>query len=401
MTLTELIVKKEKNKNVVREQVFTFDGSLGGPVWESSPITRFRFSKPVENDYFKEQLAANHPTAGIVFQGIPYIGTSDGFVCTVNTSIQRIPEILVDTDIFVKEYKFRDAEERKAFERFNEELGKPGSLRLLVEKDQIVLNRLREIYDLLNIVAAQERNLDCYLSGALAIRGFVTNKDADSATLTLYDGHPLGISNTSSGEIINYLEPEALYQVSPELAGFVPNWNPVKGAMRNTLESGILQSIPVPCVDYRSLWSLGGKARIVEGICPRDGSGFASAKFATDGKTIAVSHGNHPYYALDIFTQDKGKKEKIKHIDLDPQKTPSKLLIKEGSVLGLCGNEIRDFSKKEDIFKPKQGSILSLADSGLCTVFTADGKTEVYDPFRNEEIAELKGDYRFLSATPQ
>jgi hypothetical protein len=71
-SIMELIInRKDRNK------VFTFDGTLGEQVWEPEPITRFRIKKPIDNEWIKEQLAANQPTAGIIFNGVMYIGTND------------------------------------------------------------------------------------------------------------------------------------------------------------------------------------------------------------------------------------------------------------------------------------------------------------------------------------
>ncbi|MDO8661271.1 MAG: hypothetical protein Q7K43_05250 [Candidatus Woesearchaeota archaeon] len=403
MALQELIVKSIKKDNVTQEQVFTFDGSLGTQVWESTPVTRFRFSKPVENDYFKKQLAANHPTAGILFQGIPYVGTSDGFVYPAGSQNpqQRIPEILVDTEIFVQDYKFSDANERKAFEKFRQ----ADSETNFASIDETVLNRLFKINRTLVDVIHQERILDCYLEGMIAIRGFVANKDPERETLTLYDAHPLGISDTCSGKIINDIEPHVLCQVTPELGGFVPAWNP-NGVPINTIEAGIVKNKLARCVDYKSLWNLQGSRRLVQNICPRDGSGYAAAKFATNGVLSVVSHGNHPCYHFDIYRKENGMNEKVKSIELDLLRTPSKLFIREGEIFGLQGTVITNFSKREDLFIPKQGRITSIADSGLCTVQIDDKKTEVYNPFcsvvfSSKQIASLAGEYVFLSATPQ
>ncbi len=385
-----IINRQEGNK------VFTFDESLGPQVWESDPITRFRFKIPVDNDWLKKQLTANHPTAGIVFDGIPYIGTNDGLIYTPDKKIQRIPEVMVDTEVFIDEYSFVDDSERQAFEMF-----KKKGFESLDLKNKSLVQRVFEIDKTFHIIAQQEHNLERYLRGYLAIRGFVIDKNYKNESEILYDGHLLGITETNSGRTINELAPQALYQLNPSKAGFVPIGFPPIALTKATIEDGIEKHIEVFCVDYHSLWDLTGQGRFVKEICPRDGSGYAPAKFATDGETIVISHGNHPYYKLEISKKTRnGIQEKVKSIDLDPNKLPKKLLVENGMVFGDYGNTIRNFLIEEDVFSPKDGQISSIADSGLCTVEN-DGKTFVYNPFNSKKLDSLKGDYVFLSRTPQ
>ncbi len=382
--------------NGYKKKVFTFDGSLGSPVWESEPITRFRFKEPVTNGWVKIQLGANKPTSGIVFNKVPYIGTNDGFIYTPDKKIQRIPNIKVDTNFFIDEFPFENGYERNAFARYK----KSG---IDAIRNSKFLRRVLEIDKTFNTLAGQERNLDRYIMGKLAIRGFVIDKDSYSMdTEVLYDGHLLGITETDTGRTVNDLAPHALYQIDPTTGGFVPSRYPPVAATKFIIEDGIEREEKAYCVDYHSLWTLSGQGRFVEGICPRDGSGYAPAKFATDGKIIAVSHGDHPCYRLDITNQTgHGEQEKIKSIDLDSRKLPHKLLVRNGMVYGDSGNTITNYSTGKNLFVPSSGQITSISDSGLCTV--KEGiKTIIYNPFVSKKpIDSMTGSYTFLSRAPQ
>jgi hypothetical protein len=108
----ELMVNRKGNR------IFTFDGTLGEQVWQPEPITSFRFKTAPDNEWLREHLAANYPVCGVVFEGVPYVGTNDGCIYTPDRKIQRIPEIFVDPKVFFDEYHFTDEAERKAFEEF-------------------------------------------------------------------------------------------------------------------------------------------------------------------------------------------------------------------------------------------------------------------------------------------
>ena len=115
---------------------------------------------------------------------------------------------------------------------------------------------------------------------------------------------------------------------------------------------------------------------------------------------VGVSHGDHPWYALDLFRiSNEGVKERIQSIDLDPSKIPYRLLISDSMVLGDYGNCIKNFSKDKEIFQPRMGKISSILDSGLCTV-QDDNHTAIYDFLKSRVVEELKGDYVFLEAAP-
>lgn len=168
--MTELLVDGQK-------RVFSFDGSLGEQAWEPTPVTRFRFKNGKSgNDWVDERLKANYPTCGIVFEGVPHVGTSDGLICTPDKRIQRVPEIFVDPELFIDEYPFADDRERQAFRLFKS--GEDGLDKLLATKDEALIERVFAVSNIFEKVVAQERNLDVYLSerfGRLSIRGFVVN----------------------------------------------------------------------------------------------------------------------------------------------------------------------------------------------------------------------------------
>ncbi|MFC1755224.1 hypothetical protein ACFL96_17840 [Thermoproteota archaeon] len=378
-------------------KVFAFDGSFGEQIWEPKPIRRFRFKNPVENEWLQEVLSANIPTAGIVFDSIPYIGTNDGCIYTLDKMIQRVPEIFVDPELFVDEYSFLDDDERQAFKMFKAD----GPEALDFSRKDLV-RRVLDVDKIHRDVVHQEHSIDIYLRGSYSgIRGFVVDKGFNDESESLYDCHMLGITRTQTGENINELAPHAVYQLPDSRAGFVPAGSPHFPTSKIRIKDGILENIEVSCVDYRSLWNLPGQGRFVENICPRDGSGCSPGKFATDGEVVAISHGNHPFYMLDILERGKNRvHEKVKSLDLDPSKLPSKLLIRDGSVFGDYGNTIRNFSTEEDLFTPKHGEISSISDSGLCTV-EDDGDTAVYDPLSGKQLDSAKGEYVFLPRAPQ
>jgi len=400
MAFTELVVNKSDGN-----KVFLFDGKtgkLGQQVWQPEPVTRFRFKKPVENEYFKEHLATNYPTTGIVFNGVPYIGTSDGMIYTPNKKIQRIPEISVDPELFVDEYPFADEAERQLYVQSRKE-----GLRALNGKPLGIWSKMFKIGKLVDNVESQERNLALYLGegqhppSRLGIRGFVLQELRGEDTL--YDGSLVGITETLTGERVNDLIPQTLYQIDNlniTTAGFVPSGDAFDcKAYRVSIEGGIEKRTQAHCVDFRSLWDLTGRGIWVRDICPRDGSGYAPAQFATDGELVAISHGDHPCYQLDILRNKPGQNVKIRTIDLDPQKTPQKLLIRNGEVFGDYGDAIRNFSKEQDVLAIKAGAITSLSDSGLCTI--QDEKTLFFDVFRDRQFRSLEGEYVFLPRTLQ
>ena len=385
----ELIVNKSNNK------VFSFEEGLVSQVWQPEPMTRFSFLNPVDNEWLIEQLASNKPTSGIVYEGTPYIGTTDGMIYTPDKKILRIPNLHVDPALFVENYSFSDDSEREQFIEF-----KKKGFESLDLSNRGLVQRILDIDKEHQKVHAQERNIDRYLMGYLSIRGFVVNTNSDG-TQTLYDGHLLGITETNAGQVINDLPVQALCQINSSNAGMVPSGYPPIKSSRIIIEEGIEKRIDVNCVDYRSLWTLNGQSKIVDGICPRDGSGYAPAKFATDGEVIAISHGNHPWYSLDISKRTKhGDIEKIASRELDPSKTPRKIMIIDGKVVGDYGNAIRNFSEEKDIFIPQHGQITSISDYGLCAV-TDGSKTQIYNPFNSKQIDSLDGKFEFLSRTPQ
>lgn len=384
---------------VKKDKVFLFDGSLGDQVWEAEPITRFRFKNPDENnEYLKEQLNANKPTAGIVFEDNFYIGTNDGMIYSSgkNRKIQRIPEIFVDPELFIDEFPFKNDAEKRAFKKYKKE-GHDG----LDFKNRPLVDRIFKIDEILKSVKAQDSNLGEYmLNSHWGIRGFVVNKLNDFfSSPTLYDGHLLGITETITDKQINELAPQALYQITPTTAGFVPTGHPPIPRIRFVIKDGIESRVEVPCVDYRSLWNLTGQGIFVRDICPRDGSGYAPAKFATDGKTTAIAQ-----YNLDITEKIKdegtGKVSSVNRtIDLDPRKTLDKLLILDGQVIAHYGEGITNFTTGQS-FTPPIGYVSSMADSGLCTV-VHEGKTTVYNPLTAKPLDAFEGDYVFLNRAPQ
>lgn len=390
----ELLVNRNKENKIRR--VFTFGGNLGTQIWESEPITRFRFKKPIGNEYLKEQLSTNYPIAGIVFDNTPYIGTNDGGIYVGGKATQRVPEIIVDSEIFLDEYPFADDAEKQAFLRYKKE-----GLHGIDFKNEGLTDKIFEIDKLLTLITQQKNCMDPYLRGYLAIRGFAIDKSdsLNNGELQLYDGHLLGISNTITGKIINPVKPHTLYQINPYKAGFIPSGYPVIPSTRSTISNGIEEKMENRDIDHRSLWNLTGQEILVEGICPRDGSGFAPAKFATNSEITAISHGDHPWYKLDIFKKKECVQEKIRSITLNPNTLPEKLLIVDGDVFGEYGNKIRNFSKGKDIFST-QGDISSIADSGLCTVSYKE-RTAVFNPFTSRRLDSFEGDYKFLTRAPQ
>lgn len=389
----ELLVSRNKENRI--SKVFTFEDKLGDQIWESEPIKRFRF-KNMDNEYIKEQLSMNYPTTGIIFNNTPYIGTNDGLIQTPDKVIQRIPEILVDTDIFLDEYPFANDAEKQAFLEYKKK-GFDG----IDFKNERLTDRIFEIDKLFKCVIYQRDRMDPYLRGYLAIKGFAIDKpdSLNNGEPKLYDGHLLGISNTITGEIINPVKPHTLYQINPYKAGFIPSGYPVIPSTRSTISNGIEERVENRDIDHRSLWDLTGQEMLAEGICPRDGFGYAPAKFATNGEITAISHGDHPWYTLDIFKKKEGIQEKFKSIVLDPCILPQKLLIIDGEVFGDYGNRIRNFSEGEDLFSTQE-EISSIADSGLCTVNYKE-RTAVFNPFTSRRLDSFEGDYRFLTRSPQ
>lgn len=385
----ELIVNKSNNK------VFSFEEGLVSQIWQPEPITQFSFLNPVDNEWLIEQLASNKPTSGIVYEGTPYVGTTNGMIYTPDRKIMRIPKLHVDPALFVENFSFSDDSEREQFIEF-----KKRGINSLDLSNRGLVQRILDIDTEYQTVHSQERNINRYLMGYLSIRGFVVNKNSDGSQ-TIYDGHLLGITETNTGKVINDLPVHALCQINLSNAGMVPSGYPPIKLSRIIIEEGIEKRIDVNCVDYRSLWTLNGQSKIIDRICPRDGSGYAPAKFSTDGEVIAVSHGNHPWYALDISRRTKyGDVEKIASRELDPSKTPRKMIIIGGEVIGDYGNVIRNFSEEKDIFTPQHGQISSISDCGLCTVIDGS-KTQIYDPFSSKQINSLDGKFEFLSRTPQ
>ena len=389
--MTELLYNRQ------RRQVFTFaEGGLGEKVWEAEPVTRFRFKQPMKNEWIEEQIKFNRPTTGVVFKGVPYIGTSDGFICGPTDKRVRIPGLLVDPDLFIEEFPFTDAKERRAFLKYRKK-GIEGIAN--VRRD--LFERVFEIARLVHDVESQSGLIDRYLTGRLQIRGFVYTKITRNGETELYDGSLVGINNTLTGENINPLLPEALYQIAPDKAGFVPAGDPLlpMPGERIVIKDGFEKQIRMHCVDYRSLWDITGSGIWVRDICPRDGSGCSAAKFATDARVTAILHGNSSY-VLDILVREKGEDVRKASINLDSDKTPRRLFIRDGNVYGDYGNTIRDFLIDETVFSAQHGHISSVSDSGLCTVLD-NGKTSVVNPFKPSRSDNLEGDYIFLSSTPQ
>jgi len=384
----DLITPRQKDK------VFLFDGSVKDQVWEARPVKRFRFKQPI-NDLLSKRLAKNYATAGIFFQGVPYIGTNDGFIATPDGEKQRIPNIHVDSEIFLDEYSFREGE-RKLFETFQDQ-GFSS-----IPSDEGLVRRILGIQNLVMQVNSQSRNLDFYTESYLGIRGFVVDGSFNVAQQPrLYDGHLLGITETIHDSPVNPLSVLIMHQVNPERAGFVPMFN-----NKTEINNGFVTQSSAPCVDHRSLWSLDGVRRIAKDLCPRDGSGYAPAKFVTDGNVIGISHGNHPFYRLDILSRESELQKEVKSIDLDPAKTPGRLFVSDGCVIGNYGNTVRNFSEDRDIFTPPNGRITSFSDLGnLCTVLMNESKsnetTMFYDVFTRKPVSSVDGDYVFLERAPQ
>lgn len=395
----ELLINKSDNNSV-----FLFDGQLGDKVWEAEPITRFRFKSPVENNIIKTLLKSNFPTAGIVFNDTPYIGTSDGMIYTPNNKIQRIPNLHVDTELFIDEYKFTDDREKELFKDFK----KRGIGAINFKEDDI--ERIFRLDNLFNKISCQEDQIDNYLMGYLAIRGFVVSGCKHSEPeIKVYDGHMLGITETLSGKLVNDLPVLALYQLNKldnrwvALAGFIPNRCPPIPMTKSVINEGIEKKIDVHCVDHRSLWDLTGQGVFIKDICPRDGSGYAPAKFATDGVNIGIYHGNHPHYSLDIINKLHGEQHKIKSIRLGSDQNIKKLLIHEGDVYGFYGETFRNFSSDEaNSLTLMHHDITSLSDSGLFTIKgSMDNTTTIYDGFKKKSIATVPGVCVFLESAPQ
>ena len=378
-----------------KNEVFTFHDELGEKVWEPQPITRFRFKKPIENSYIRELLEANSPVAGIFFNGNYFIGTNDGMIYTKDKTIQRIPEIIVDKEIFLDEYI--DVKEKYLFLKF-----KKDGLAALDFQDEQLVKRIFEIHESYNSSVNQRDNIDQYLRGYLSIRGFVVSQSNKEDVL--FDGHLLGISDTISGELINPMPVQALYQITSNKAGFVPSRYPPVPSTRTEINKGIIKNLETQCVDHNSLWDITGQGIFVKDICPRDGSGYAPAKFATGDGLVAISHGDHPFYFLDIMEINNGHQERKSRVRLDHNKLPSRLWIVNRNVLGNYGNTIKNFSTGEDIFTPRTGEISSISDSGLCAVVDEE-ETIIYNPISNranhKPVGVLKGEYKFLNRVPQ
>ncbi len=386
--MAELLVD---NKN----RIFSFDGSLGAQAWEPSPVTRFRFKKPQPNEWFKERLKANYPTCGIVFEGVPHIGTSDGFIYTPDKKIQRVPEILVDPEIFIDEYQFANEKERKLFRRFKS--GDDGIREVCALGDRGLIDRVAIADEKFRKVEEQERNIDRYLQerfSHLSIIGLAVDKRSRNTNepAVLYDGSRLGIYVTESGVRVNPLVPHRLYQLSSTSAGMVPSGDPFDGAIVLNIKDGIETREIAHCVDHRSLWTLDGRGMFVQNICPRDGSGCSAGDFATDGRVSAICHGNG-YRDLDIrVVEGNGTiiERRIKNVD------PMRLMIRDSQVYGFNADNVKNYTTGETVFDGHH--ILSVSDSGLCAVAEGD-RTLVYNPFTRKPVDSIAGSYKFLSAT--
>lgn len=386
----ELIVDKDRNS------VFTFENGLVDKVWEPEPVSRFKFLNQVENEWLIEQLSANKPTAGIIFDGVPYIGTNDGMVYTPEKKIQRIPDIFVDGNLFLETFPYTSVYEKQLFKDF-----KKGDMDALYLFNEGLVQRMLMIDEQYRAVLQQERNIDRYLTGRLAIRGFGVSKQFDKSSPNLYDSSLQGVNETLTGNLVNDLPVHAIQQIKSDSAGFVPFGYPPIKQSKFVIEDGFEKEKDVYCVDYHSLWTLSGHGKMIDGICPRDGSGYSPAKFTTDGEVTAILHGNHPCHLLDIYYQEGcGEKEQVKSIEINPNKIPQRIMVYEGRIIGDYGNCIRDFSREEVIFSPNDGKITSISDSGLCTV-ESNNRTHVYDPFNKAQLDNLDGSFVFLSSTPK
>jgi hypothetical protein len=346
-------------------------------------------------------LKANRPKCGIVFNGVPYVGTSDGFISSQGKETQRVPELLVDSEIFIDEYPFRTTEERDIFRIFAsyEKKGLDYLMRVAKKRGRRFMGRMLDIGELMNNVKLQERNMDRYLDERmdwLAIVGFVVNKGrASHDEPLLYDACRLGIYETITGKRVNSLVPQRLHQLNPELAGFVPSGNPVMSPLTLEIKAGIEERTERECVDYRSLWTLNGKGILVRDICPRDGSGYRGAEFVTDGKTTAKSHGNCPEYRLDIEDNKTPGCKRTQRIKLPPSGTPWKLFLKEGQVFGFYTNRVINHSAQKTTLKDMEVS--SVSESGLGSVVDSDkSRTRFYDITTGKLVDEFTGNYRFL-----
>jgi len=172
----ELIVNKSD-----RNKVFTFEGGLGDLVWEPDPVKRFNFKIFPTNEHLKGLLEANVPLSGIVFEGIPYIGTNDGFIYFNDKKVQRIPEIIVDATGFIDWFSFKSDEEKMAFQNYKEK-----GVKALNLQNRSLIQRIIEIDGLFNLISNQEEYLySRYLSGYLGIRGFAIQKDSHGGEMSL------------------------------------------------------------------------------------------------------------------------------------------------------------------------------------------------------------------------
>jgi hypothetical protein len=391
--MTELLLD-EKNS------VFTFDGSLGQQIWEPSPVTRFRFKKPVDNETIAGWLKSNRPMCGIVFNGVPYVGTSDGFIDTPDKRITRIPEILVDEELFLDDYAKLSPAKAEAvgalrrFDKSHDALNTMGS---------DLVRRAMELYEKRNEVHSQHQMIDRYLDyidyrlTRSSIVGFVVHKNKGRYyEQRLFDGSMLGIHDTDYGDRVNILCPQTLCQIDAETAGVVPAWGLYEGGISFDVKDGIETRTPMPCVDHRSLWSLNGKARYIADICPRDGSGYAPAKFATDGKVSAIAHGNHPWYVLDIKTSEEDGKITERRIE-DCQ--PWILRIRDGQVYGCNADNVTNYTTGKKVLGGYH--VTSLSDSSnLCTIDDGD-KTLIFDftTGKDNNHIYLPGKFKFLPTT--
>jgi len=383
--MTELVVD-DKNR------VFGFDGSLGAQVWEPTPVTRFRFSKPVTNPVYLEWLSTNRPLCGVVFDGIPYVGTNDGFIDTPERRIQRVPEILVDKEIFLDEYLRNHPESVGAVAEFRR-VGNnfPHDIR------PDLLDEVLQLYEATVKVGAQEGNIDRYLNNSgginfVSIIGLVVQKGGRfHDEPILYDGSALGIHETKSGKLVNALCPQSLYQISETNAGFVPSGDPFNPAVRFSIKNGVVTRQSAQCVDHRSLWSLCGRRMWVQNICPRDGSGCSAGRYATDGKVSAIVHGDGGS-DLDIWVKNGGRQEFQRRVE---NCDPLRFIVRDGQVYGFHGEGgAVNYSTGERFFQGH--SITSVADSGLCTT-RAGSRTVVYDSFTHKPVDSLDGKFKFLS----
>jgi len=374
-------------RNCDNNNLYAFGDSLGDPVWEPEPVTRFRLKSEHlrTNPWIQKHLEANRPTAGIIHNNAAFVGTSDGFVYGAGRKQQRIPDIAVDVELYIENFPFKNDAQRELFDQYRKE-----NWGAFARVDRQSQDEVLTIAELVSEVETQECNLDKFLTGRISVKGFALAPNVEGK-IRLYDGDNAGITDTMTSRRLHSKGVHACYQITPQTAGFVPERGSlqVKDGFETVVDNGM---------DITSLYSLDGGKLVVPDVCPRDGSGFAPAIFTTDGTTVAMVHGNHPSERLTI-EQRSGDVVTTKVIPFVKGPRPSKLFIVDGAVMGDLGNTIRDYTNNKDVFTA-EGDITSVSDSLLCTVAIGNN-TEIHDPFSGKHLDTIAGDFEFLPSAPQ